>query len=216
MTAIPGPVTDDSTTPAVREPEHSGAITGTKWLRIREVIATRTVADATRQVSIEVGKPQMAPGATGVVCGFRIEGVGEGWAHGADSIAALYHAFQEIAAVLREANDQGARFEVVDPTDARFPVAASRPSRAAGTAELEPQALIAARTLRSDDSSLSIIIGRPYLATDHRSHLCRFHISERGSSVATGLDEIQALHTAIIMIGQQLGLPHDWPVSRLC
>ncbi|MBF6340777.1 hypothetical protein IU450_33510 [Nocardia abscessus] len=199
----------------MRESEHGGAIASTKWRRIREVIATRTVADAMREVSIEVGKPQMAPGDTGVVCGFRIQGIGERWAHGADSIAALYRAFQEIALELRQANSHGAHFAVTEPSDLCFPAAPTRPSRAATTAEQEPQALIAARTLRDADSSLSIIIGRPYLAADRRAHLCRFHISEQGASVASGVDEIQALHTAIHMISERLELPHDWPVSRL-
>ncbi|MGO4617031.1 hypothetical protein AB4305_20430 [Nocardia sp. 2YAB30] len=215
MGAIPARVTGDTTTPTVRESEHGDAIASTKWRRIREVIATRTIADATREVSIEVGKPQMAPGDTGVVCGFRIQDIGERWAHGADTIAALYRALQEIAAELRQANDRGAQFEVTEPSDPRFPAAPTRPSRAAATADHEPQALIAARTLRDADSSLSIIIGRPYLAADGRHHLCRFHISEQGSSVATGVDEIQALHTAISMISERLELPHDWPVSRL-
>ncbi|MGY2008153.1 DUF6968 family protein [Nocardia gipuzkoensis] len=199
----------------MRESEHGGAIASTKWRRIREVIATRTVSDALREVSIEVGKPQMAPGDTGVVCGFRIQGIGERWAHGADSIAALYRAFQEIALELRQANSHGAHFAVTEPSDLCFPAAPTRPSRAATTAEQEPQALIAARTLRDADSSLSIIIGRPYLAADRRAHLCRFHISEQGASVASGVDEIQALHTAIHMISERLALPHDWPVSRL-
>ncbi|MBF6468776.1 hypothetical protein IU427_26955 [Nocardia beijingensis] len=215
MRAIPARVTGDTTTPAVRESEHGGAIASTKWRRIREVIATRTVADATREVSIEVGKPQMAPGDTGVVCGFRIQGIGERWAHGADSIAALYRAFQEIARELRQANIHGAHFAVTEPSDPGFPAAPTRPSRAATTAVHEPQALIAARTLRDADSSLSIIIGRPYLAADRRKHLCRFHISEQGASVASGVDEIQALHNAISMISERLELPQDWPVSRL-
>ncbi|WP_330231765.1 hypothetical protein OHA40_04270 [Nocardia sp. NBC_00508] len=215
MRAIPARVTGETTTPAVRESEDGGAIANTKWRRIREVIATRTVADAAREVSIEVGKPQMAPGDTGVVCGFRIQGIGERWAHGADSIAALYRAFQEIAAELRQANNLGAHFEVTEPSDPRFPVTPTRPSRAATTAAHEPQALIAARTLRDADSSLSIIIGRPYLAADRRNHLCRFHISEQGASVASGVDEIQALHTAIHLISERLELPPDWPVSRL-
>ncbi|WP_157107003.1 DUF6968 family protein [Nocardia arthritidis] len=179
------------------------------------MIATRTVADATREVSIEVGKPQMAPGATGVVCGFRIQGIGERWAHGPDSIAALYRAFQEIAQELRQANSHGAHFAVTEPCDPGFPAAPTRPSCAATTAEHESQALIAARTLRDADSSLSIIIGRPYLAADRREHLCRFHISEQGASLASGVDEIQALHTAISMISERLELPRDWPVSRL-
>lgn len=215
MRAIPARVTGDATTPAVRDSEHGGAIANMKWRRIREVIATRTVADATREVSIEVGKPQMAPGDTGVVCGFRIQGIGERWAHGADSIAALYRAFQEIADELRQANDRGAHFDVTEPSDPRFPATPARPSRAATTAVHESQALIAARTLRDADSSLSIIIGRPYLAADRRNHLCRFHISEQGASVASGVDEIQALHSAIHLISERLELPADWPVSRL-
>ncbi|MEU1988166.1 hypothetical protein [Nocardia sp. NPDC019255] len=215
MRAISARVTGDTTTSAVRESEHSGAIASMKWRRIREVIATRTVSDATREVSIEVGKPQMAPGDTGVVCGFRIQGIGERWAHGVDSIAALYRAFQEIAHELRQANSHGAHFPVTDPSDPGFPAAPTRPSRAATTVTSEPQALIAARTLHDADSSLSIIIGRPYLAADRREHLCRFHISRQGASLASGVDEIQALHTAISMISERLELPQDWPVSRL-
>ncbi|MEU7632812.1 hypothetical protein AB0C34_22950 [Nocardia sp. NPDC049220] len=215
MGAIQARVTGDTTTSAVRESEHRGAIASTKWRRIREVIATRTVADAAREVSIEVGKPQMAPGDTGVVCGFRIQGIGERWAHGTDSIAALYSAFQGIAAELRQANNEGARFAVAEPSDPRFPAVPTRPSHAATTVEHEPQAMIAARTLRDDQNSLSIIIGRPYLAADRRNHLCRFHISEQGASIATGVDEIQALHTAVNMISERLELPPDWPLTRL-
>ncbi|MFR9752523.1 DUF6968 family protein [Nocardia sp. 004] len=215
MGAISARVTGDTATPAVRASEPGGTIASTKWRRIREVIATRTVTDAAREVSIEVGKPQMAPGDTGVVCGFRIQGIGERWTHGVDSIAALYRAFQAIAAALREANNQGARFEVVEPSDPQFPATPLRPSPPVKAAGHEPQALIAARTLHDDEGSLSIIIGRPYLSADRRSHLCRFHISERGAAIASGVDEIQALHTAITMISECLGLPHDWPVSRL-
>ncbi|MFC8532157.1 DUF6968 family protein [Nocardia sp. NPDC057227] len=204
---------EDTAPPAVgRAGHHTG---GHQWRRIRDVIASRTVADGVRPVSIEIGAPQVAAETQGVVCGFRIAGIGERWASGTDSLAALYRALLGVADDLAEANRRGARFELLDPADLAFPAPATGSTQRPADPEHTPQSLVAARTLHGADGPYSIIIGRPYPSEDGRYALCRFHISEHRPAVASGVDGIQALLTAFRMIAGLRDLPADWPVSRL-
>lgn len=182
-------------------------------VHVGEVIATRVVADGHRTVLIEVGKPGLSMDS-GMVCAFRIQGWGESCAVGVDAIAALYCALAEIGVVLERANTDGHHFTVVGPADLGFP---SPPiDRRAGTpaASYELGELIAIRSMTIADERATIAIGRPVHAADGEFYMCPFRIDGHPHAVASGLDEVQALLTALRMIGARLQLPADWPVSR--
>ncbi|MCP2278022.1 hypothetical protein SAMN04244553_1521 [Nocardia amikacinitolerans] len=184
--------------------------------RLGEVIAKRMVADGDRSVLIEVGRPRPAAGAGGDVCGFRIQGWGESRATGVDALAALYRALVEIGAQLTQANEAGAQFTVAGPAELGFPAPPTRSDITHDPGmEYELGDLLAIRTLIAADGPHTITIGRPVSSSDSQFYVCPFRIDGSRHAVASGLDEIQALLTAIRMIAAWLDLPGDWPISRL-
>lgn len=179
---------------------------------VGEVIATRTVTDGDRPVLIEMGMPAQAPDGGGTSV-FRIEGLGEFTATGVDAMAALYSALVEVGAVLARANDNGHRFTVLDPSEQGFPVAPSqRPPLP--TTDTSYGELIAIRILITEAGPCAIEIGRPTRSLENRYYICRFRVDGRPEAMASGLDEIHALLTALHMIGAWLMLPADWPLTR--
>ncbi|GAB2662871.1 DUF6968 family protein [Nocardia goodfellowii] len=181
--------------------------------RVGEVIATRTVADGGHPVLIEMGRPTQPVDGMGTT-GFRIAGLGEFTATGVDGMAALYNALVEVGTILARANDKGHRFTVLDPSTMGFPVAPSRPRVAEPAAQPPRAEVIALRILITEGGPCAVEIGRPTRAPGQSYYICRFRIDGKREAVASGVDEIQALLTALRMIGAWLMLPTDWPLSR--
>ncbi|MEV0247331.1 hypothetical protein AB0H76_12130 [Nocardia sp. NPDC050712] len=181
--------------------------------QVGQVIATRTVTDGTRPVLIEVGMPTHAMDGIGT-SGFRIEGLGEFSATGVDGMAALYNALVEVGAVLARANDKGHEFPVRDPDTMGFPAAPSRERAPRPTADTGGREVIALRILITHGEPCAVEIDRPTRAAAQPYYICRFRIDGRREAIASGLDEVQALLTALRMIGAWLMLPADWPLSR--
>ncbi|MFF0490012.1 DUF6968 family protein [Nocardia sp. NPDC003482] len=74
---------------------------------------------------------------------------------------------------------------------------------------------IATRTLRGNTGPVTVTIGRPHRDADRPDlFVCPFRIGGRPDAVGVGLDEVQALLSALRIIGAVLALPDDWPVSR--
>ncbi|MFQ6398130.1 DUF6968 family protein [Nocardia sp. KC 131] len=182
---------------------------------IGDVIATRTVTDGDHSVLIEVGRPRPAASSGGAACWFWIQGRGLAVAGGVDTLAALYSALVEIGAVLDRTNKDGSEFTTVGPADLGFPGQPRHRNATIAGADYELGELLAIRTLTIRESPHTITIGRPVQADDDQFYLCPFRIDGRHHSAASGLDGVQALLTALRMIGAWLDLPHDWPVSRI-
>ncbi|MGX1811954.1 DUF6968 family protein [Nocardia sp. NPDC055321] len=182
-------------------------------VQVGEIIARRTVADGDSTVLIEMGMPADDVGGAGV-SGFRIEGLGEYTVTGVDAIGALYNALLEVGAVLSRANTAGHDFTVLDSSTTEFPAAPSRRPAPDRTPESHGGEVVAFRILINDGEPLAVEIARPTRALDQPYFVCRFRIDGRREAVASGFDEIQALLTAVRMIGAWLRLPADWPVSR--
>ncbi|MFF2555260.1 DUF6968 family protein [Nocardia sp. NPDC058058] len=181
--------------------------------QVGEVIATRAVTDGDRPVLIEMGRPAQALDGGGTA-GFRIEGLGEYTATGSDDVAALYNALVDIGAVLTRANSNGHRFTVLDSSEQGFPAAPSTGSDPTPTTGGDGSELIALRILITRMGPCAVEIGRPTRAPGQRYYICEFRIDGKPPAIASGLDEIQALLTALRMIGARLMLPADWPLSR--
>jgi hypothetical protein len=180
---------------------------------IHEVIAARYVATDSAPVLIEIGMPRLAADTTGVLCGYRIHGIGGDWVHGSDSIAALYRTFQAIVTDLAHDSQQGETRRTAE-TSRHFPAVAAMAESHRVRAP-QGQSLLAARTLQGPEGPVSIIIGRPYYSASAGSYLCRVHSSGHRTENASGVDEIEALLGAIQVIEDRLDLPPDWPISRL-
>ncbi|MEU0541981.1 hypothetical protein ABZ319_19135 [Nocardia sp. NPDC005978] len=181
--------------------------------RIGEVIATRIVTDGDRPVLIEVGMPDHTANGRGC-SGFRIEGLGEYTVDGVDEMAALYNALFEVGEVLERANDNGHDFPVPGPSAMDFPATPSRSRIPVPTAEPAVCQVIALRILITDGEPVAVEIDRPTRARERPYYVCSFRVDGRREAVASGFDEIEALFTALRMIGAWLGLPQDWPLTR--
>ncbi|MFD3508110.1 DUF6968 family protein [Nocardia sp. NPDC058666] len=73
---------------------------------------------------------------------------------------------------------------------------------------------VASRTVRTGDGPLRVVIGRPGPDPERpRNFVCPFGIEGRRGGSAPGLDEVQALISAIQIIGAALDLPSDWPIA---
>ncbi|MBF6326696.1 hypothetical protein IU451_29805 [Nocardia cyriacigeorgica] len=176
------------------------------------VILSRLVDDDGQAVVIEVGKP--TPAEAGAECVFRVDEQGF-HSHGTDELAALYAAVTEIGAILARANRKAGR--------ARFAVAAELgfPDPTPTGAEADPTdgpdsgvgEIIARRVFDHDGRRHSITVGRPFHAPDSGLTLCPFQVDDRPRAVAGGWDGMQALLTALGMIGAWLGLPRDWAAT---
>ncbi|MFB7719804.1 DUF6968 family protein [Nocardia sp. NPDC056100] len=182
--------------------------------QVGEVIATRAVTDGDRPVLIEMGRPAHTTLDGGGTAGFRIEGLGEFTATGSDGVAALYNALLDIGAVLARANGNGHRFTVLDSSEQGFPAAPRTEMDSAPTTGARGNEVIALRILITRVGPCAVEIHRPTRAPGQRYYLCRFRIDGKPHAVASGLDEIQALLTALRMIGARLMLPADWPLTR--
>ncbi|MEU8897201.1 hypothetical protein [Nocardia sp. NPDC048505] len=175
------------------------------------VLATRMVTDGGRPVLIEVGTPVEASDGSGR-CGFRVHGMGEFEVRDVDGIAALYRALVALRAVLSRANRCGHRFAVLDATAQGFPVAPSPGYRAPEAAA--SGGVVGLRIQVTDRGPRAIEIDSPRRAVGRGYYVCAFRIEGRPQAVASGCDAIQALLTALRMIGALLAFPSDWPVSR--
>ncbi|MFB8281564.1 DUF6968 family protein [Nocardia colli] len=144
----------------------------------------------------------------------RIEGLGEFAVTGVDRMAALYNALVEIAAVLTQANEEGHEFPVLGVAAMGFPAAPSRQSIPPQTKDASAAEMIALRILITNGEPCAVELGRPIRATDQTYYFCRFRIDGKREAWASGFDEVQALLTALRMIGARLMLPADWPLSR--
>ncbi|QIS22124.1 DUF6968 family protein [Nocardia terpenica] len=153
---------------------------------ISGVIASRLVAEDGQQITIEVGKPTPTKGE-GADCEFRIDGHRR-TTHGDDELAALYCTPAEIGFPNPEI-DQAA----VVPEDVGE--------------------VVASRTISHDGQRHTVTIGHPFPASDNSFTLCPFRIGDQPRAVAGGWDGMQALLTAVRMIGAWLQLPQDWPLS---
>ncbi|WP_373291532.1 DUF6968 family protein [Nocardia camponoti] len=57
-----------------------------------------------------------------------------------------------------------------------------------------------------------VAIGRPREdAARPRMYLCPYRIGDRADAYVEGIDEVQALMSAIHSVGAVLGIPCDWP-----
>ncbi|MBF6095698.1 DUF6968 family protein [Nocardia cyriacigeorgica] len=176
------------------------------------VILSRLVDDDGQAVVIEVGKP--TPAEAGAECAFRVDEQGF-HSHGTDELAALYAAVTEIGAILARANRKAGR--------ARFAVAAELgfPDPTPTGAEADPTdgpdsgvgEIIARRVFDHDGHRHSITVDRPFRAPDSGLTLCPFQVDDRPRAVAGGWDGMQALLTALGMVGAWLGLPRDWAAT---
>ncbi len=173
------------------------------------VIASRLVAEDGQVVAIEVGKATAVRG--GAECAFRI-GDRTGVCRGSDGLAALYHALIEIGERLALANHDVGRARFAADARLGFP----KPVADAGGPPIRPEDVqepVAERTITYAGQRYSIVIGRPFRPPDGELALCPFRVDDRPVAVAGGWDGMQALLTALSMIGGWLGLRNDWPVS---
>ncbi|MCM6778962.1 hypothetical protein NDR86_36345 [Nocardia sp. CDC141] len=176
----------------------SGAIGG--------VIMSRLVSKNGRAVIIEVGKPTPKSGG-GAECAFRIDGHPALTAHGSDELAALYRALVRIGTLLAQANENTERI--------RFAAEPGFPNQTAdrATFEADMSDVLAARAISHNGERHLVMIGRPFQPLDQQLALCPFQVDDRPLAVAGGWDGMQALLTAVGMIGAWLQLPRNWPLS---
>ncbi|MBF6328706.1 DUF6968 family protein [Nocardia transvalensis] len=164
------------------------------------------MAEDGQTVAIEVDKPRPID-SDGAECVFRIDGH-ERTAHGTDDLTALYGALVQIGELLAEANHDAHRARFVIPAELGFPNQAA--DHASAPAEMSE--VVATRSITKVGHRHLVRIGRPFQADGNQLALCPFHVDDRPLAVAGGWDGMQALLTAVRMIGALLQLPPDWPV----
>ncbi|WP_446222385.1 DUF6968 family protein [Nocardia sp. IBHARD005] len=73
---------------------------------------------------------------------------------------------------------------------------------------------VASRTVLTADGPVRVVIGRPGPDPQRpRNFVCPYGIEGRRGGSAPGLDEVQALISAIQIIGAALDLPQNWPTA---
>ncbi|WP_280391307.1 DUF6968 family protein [Nocardia brasiliensis] len=174
------------------------------------VIASRTIRDNGRPILIEIAEPRRT--SNGHECTFVIQDHGQWTGRAHDSIAALYTALTLIGTELTRANEAGGHFFVAGPAELGFPVLTT--DRAATTDAVDIGHHIATRSFAHNDRRHEIRLGRPFTPPHQDVVLCPFQVDARPRAVASGLDSMQALITAIRMIGAWLELPQDWPLHH--
>ncbi|MFI9406941.1 DUF6968 family protein [Nocardia sp. NPDC052316] len=172
------------------------------------IVGARLVRDEGRPILIEIAKPR--PVRDGYECGFAIQDRGQWTSRGHDGLAALYTALSQIGTELTRANESGSRFTVVGPAELGFPVVTA--DRAATTDLADVADVVAKRSFAHNDRRHYVCLGHPFAPPDQNLVLCPFQVDNRPRAFASGADSMQALITAIRMIGAWLGLPGDWPL----
>ncbi|WP_135236656.1 hypothetical protein [Nocardia sp. CS682] len=139
-----------------------------------------------------------------------IQDRGQWTSRGHDSFAALYTAMSQIGTELARATESGNQFTVAGPAELGFPVVTA--DRAVTTDTIDVADLVAIRSFSRNDRRHHICLGQPFAPPDQNVVLCPFQVDTRPRAFASGFDSMQALVTAIRMIGAWLDLPQDWPL----